>query len=95
MWRQWRGWGENPPICVLESLFPVLGATTGAVFAAPYTQQAVDLLFSGALAHPVTATVGAIVAVYVSGVMLTLLASSVTAFKLWRYHPRKALTVAG
>ena len=80
---------------VLESLFPVLGATTGAVFAAPYTQQAVDLLFSGALAHPVSATMGAIAAVYVSGVLLTLLASSVTLLKLWRYQPKKALMAAG
>ena len=80
---------------VLESLFPVLASTTGAVFAAPYTQQAVNLLFSGALAHPVTATVGAIAAVYVSGVMLTLLASSVTAFKLCRCQPKKVLMAAG
>ena len=80
---------------VLESLFPVLGATTGAMFAVPYTQQAVNLLFSGALTHPVTTTMGAIAAVYVSGVILTLLASGVTAFKLWRYQPKKVLVAVG
>ncbi len=80
---------------ILESLFPVLLATTAAIFASPLADWAVNLLFTGSLTAPVSATAASITAMYLCGCALTLAASVVTAYKIARYQPKKALMAAG
>lgn len=80
---------------ISESLFPVLAATTAAIFASPAADWAVNQLFTGSLTAPVSATGASVSAMYLCGVALTLAASAVTAYKVARYEPKKALMAAG
>ena len=78
-----------------ESLVPILLAMAGAVALSPLTSQGVSWLFQGSLTQPPQVSAPAVLALFLSGLALTLCASLVTAHKLLAYQPKTILMAEG
>ena len=78
-----------------ESLVPILLAMAGAAALSPLTSQGVSWLFQGSLAQPPQVSAPAVLALFLSGLALTLCASLVTAHKLLAYQPKTILMAEG
>lgn len=72
-----------------ESLVPVLLGMTAALSCSDAARQLVAGLFSTSM--PIRQTGGAVLQMYAAGVVLTLFASGMTAWKLIKYQPKKIL----
>lgn len=79
---------------ILEALVPVLLGMTAAVFCGGIGRQFLNGLFSGG-AVTVTSTPATVLEMYAVGILLTLLSSCVTAWKVMRYQPKRILMAAG
>ena len=75
---------------ILESLIPVLLAVTGAVFISSIAAQEIGNMM-GASDMAVFVDSSSILLMYLCGVTLTLIASSVTVYKVVFYQPKKIL----
>ena len=75
---------------ILESLIPVLLAVTGAVFISSIAAQEIGNMI-GASDMTVVVDSSSILLMYLCGVALTLIASSVTVYKVVFYQPKKIL----
>lgn len=80
---------------ILESLVPVVLAMTAAIFLSPFAEEGIGLLFSGTLTESIHATAATIGVMYLCGVLLTLLASLVTVYKVFCCRPKKILMAVG
>lgn len=74
---------------LLESLVPVLAAMTASLSCNGFGQQAVGALFATTI--QAVATPGVVFAMYVVGIMLVVVSSGVTAWKIARYQPKAIL----
>ena len=74
---------------ILESLIPVVLAGTASVF----LSTAISGQVGGALSDSINVVIGqgSILLMYICGVALTLIASSVTVYKVMFYQPKKIL----